>query len=599
MRLFAEVHRRGILKVATGYLIVSWLVLEVGHTLFNVFELPHAALQLIFVLLTLGFPIALLGAWQGWFGTSLQRDSHAAAGVGHAHAGVSHHEGPWLAAVFGAVALFTVAVAIGVRLFGMGHSGSHSEHDSAATASDGAAQAPAVLALTDKSIAVLPFADLTEKHDQAYFADGLAQELVDVLGKIPDLRVIGHASSFQFKGKTEDLTRVGSELGAAHLVEGSVRRSGDRIRVAAQLVRASDGAHEWSGTYDRSVDDLLQVQTEIAMSLGRALELSVSDLQEPRIANRVSAEVYDLYLRGLHANDRTSDEGFAEASNYLQRAIELDPHFVRAHEQLANTHLLQAVFGAVPADVGFGRVRDDAVRLLKLDPSSGWGQTLLCRYNTEYSWDWSEAERECAAALARAPRFWLALYATADLALIRGEYGKSERLFKEIFPTDPLNADTYMELGLTLRAVGRFADAETAFRRGLAITPTYITGHFELGSILLAEGRIEDAQHAFGLEAPEYGQQAGLAMAYHASGRNADAAAALENFIQDHGKEQPMLVADAYSYLGDADHAFDWLERAYRQKDPLMPYVKSDSRVHGLVHDARYKAFLKKLNLPE
>jgi TolB-like protein len=260
-----------------------------------------------------------------------------------------------------------VAIVLGLHFWSVNHGG---------------ALAPVAAAITDKSIAVLPFADLSEKHDQAYFAEGLAQELVNVLGKLPDLRVIGHASSFQFRGKTEDTSRVGSELGAAHLVEGSVRRSGDRIRVTAQLVRASDRAHEWSGTFDRSDDDLLQVQTEIAMSLGRALQLSVSDLQEARTADRVSAEVYDLYLRGLHANDRISDEGFAEAGNYLQRAIELDPHFVRAHEQLAGTHLLQAVFGAVPPDIGFGRVRDDAAQLLQLDPSSGWGQTLLCRYNT-------------------------------------------------------------------------------------------------------------------------------------------------------------------------------------------------------------------------
>jgi TolB-like protein len=460
-------------------------------------------------------------------------------------------------------------------------------------------ETPAGAAISDKSIAVLPFTDLSEKNDQGYFADGLSEELVGVLGKLPTLRVIAHSSSFRLRGKSEDPHSVGTQLGTAHVVLGSVRRAGNHVRVTAQLIRSSDGAQEWSGAYDRSLDDILQVQTEIATSLGRALELSVAELNETQDAVRPSAEAYDLYLRGLQANDRLSSEGFEEAGSYLARAIQLQPNFVRAHEQLANTHLLQAVFGAVPAESGFGQVRDDAVQLLNLDPGSGWGQTLLCRFHTEYSWDWPEAERECAAALEVAPHFWLALYAAADLALIRGDYKKSERLFREIFPIDPLNADTYMELGLTLRAVGRFAEADTAFRRGLAITPTYITGHIELGTILLAEGRIEDARQAFELETPENGQQAGLAMAYHARGRNAEATAALEHFIRDHGKEQPMTIAEAYSYLGDADRAFDWLERAYRQKDPLMPYVKGDWLMRGVEHDARFKAFLRKMNLPE
>jgi len=459
--------------------------------------------------------------------------------------------------------------------------------------------APPVAAISDKSIAVLPFVDLSEKHDQEYFSDGLLEELVSVLGKLPNLRVIAHTSSVRFRGKSEDLLSVGSQLGAAHIVLGSVRRVGNHVRVAAQLVRSSDGGQEWTGTYDRSVDDILQVQTDIAASLGRALQLSVTELQDARSAVPPNAEAYDLYLRGLQANDRIANEGFAEATSYLQRAIDLDTHFVRAHEALASTHLLQAVFGAVPADVGFGRVRDDAKNLLKLDPNSGWGQTLLCRFHTEYTWDWPEAERQCTAALEIAPRFWLALYAAADLALIRGDYAKAERLFREIFPIDPLNADTYMELGLTLEALGRLAEAEASFRRGLAITPTYITGHVELGLVLLAENRIEDARQAFELEAPEYGQQAGLAMALHARGRRTEAAAALEHFIQDHGHEQPKMIADAYSYLGNADRAFDWLGRAYRQKDPIMPYIKSDWLMHGVEHDPRYKAFLKKMNLPE
>jgi adenylate cyclase len=450
-----------------------------------------------------------------------------------------------------------------------------------------------------RSIAVLPFSDLSEKHDQEYFADGLSEELVGVLGKLPGLRVIEHGSSFRLRGKADDPRSVGTQLGSAHVVQGSVRRAGNHVRVATQLIRTSDGAQEWSGTFDRDVQDILQVQSEIAASVGRSLQLSVAALQDGLDEARPSAEAYDLYLRALHANDRVSNDGIQEALTYLQRALELDPHFVRAQEALATTHLLQAVFGVVPPDVAFGRVRDDATRLLQLDPHSGWGQTLLCRFHTEYSWDWPEAERQCAAALALAPRFWLALYAAADLAMIRGDFAKAERLFREIFPIDPLNADTYMELGLALRAADRFTEAEAAFRRGLAITPTYITGYLSLGSVLLTEGRLDEAQQAFELEAPEYGREAGLAMTAHARGRPAEAATALKRFVQDHGSKQPYIVTMAYAYSGATDQAFDWLERAYRQRDPLMPYIKGDVLVRSLQRDPRYKTFLQKMKLLE
>jgi len=216
---------------------------------------------------------------------------------------------------------------------------------------------PAVI--SDKSIAVLPFADMSEKKDQEYFTDGLADELLDVLTRIPGLRVIGRTSSFQFKGKGDDLRSIGAKLGAAHIIEGSVRRSGDHIRITAQLIRSVDGAHEWSATYDREVRDLLQIQTEISASVARALEVSVSDFQQQE-HTVAQPEAYDLYLRGLHALDRYSRDGIEEALNYFGRAIELDPNYLRVYEMLAVAHVVQVDAKYVPAEPGWARVRGDA-----------------------------------------------------------------------------------------------------------------------------------------------------------------------------------------------------------------------------------------------
>ena len=333
------------------------------------------------------------------------------------------------------------------------------------------------------------------------------------------------------------------------------------------------------------------------MSLGRALELSVPDLREKQVT--VVPEAYDLYLRGLHSIDKYSRDGLEEATSYLQRAIELDPHFVRAEEELGLAHLLQVLYGFVPADAGFAQVRDDAMRRLRLDPKSSWGHAGLCRYNISYSWNWSEAARECADALALSPHDWAALYQAAELALVVGEYEKAARLFRAVLVIDPLNADTLVEISQPLLRLGRLAEAEVEVRRGLAITPTFGYAHYWLGTILMAGGRLEDARREFELESIEQGRQAGLAMVYHALGRNADSKAALERFSREHGDDSPAIAAEVYAYLGDNDRAFESLERAYRQKDAALQYVKSSWPLRGIEHDPRYKAFLRRMNLPE
>jgi TolB-like protein len=460
-----------------------------------------------------------------------------------------------------------------------------------------AATPAATPAVSEKSVVVLPFTDLSEEHNQEYFAEGLSEELIDVLGKLPDLVVISHGSAFQFKGKSEDLRGVGAELGVAHVVQGSVRRSGDQVRVTAQLIRTSDGAREWSGIYDRGVGDLLQVQSEIAMSLGRALQLSVPNLQERQ--STAMPEAYDLYLRGLHAADKFSRDGFEEASSYFLRSTELDPHFVRAYEHLSATHLLQILFGFVPAVPGFAQVRGEAMQLLRLDPKSSWAHAGLCRYAISYSWDWSEAARQCAAALALAPHDWVVLYEAAELALARGENEKSARLFRAVLVIDPLNADTHMEMSLPLLRLGRLAEAEAELRRGLAITPTFAGAHYSLGIVQMAEGRPEDARREFEFEAPEGGKQAGLAMAYWALGRRADSKTMLQRFAAEHAEDLAFNVAEVYGYLGDANQAFEWLERAYRQKDAQLQYLKGDWPLRSLERDPRYSAFLRKMKLPE
>jgi TolB-like protein/predicted Zn-dependent protease len=451
----------------------------------------------------------------------------------------------------------------------------------------------------EKSIAVLPFADLSERKDQEYFADGIAEELLDMLAQIPGLKVIGRTSSFQFKGKNEDLRVVGRTLGVAHVVEGSVRRSGDQVRITAQLVRAADGAHEWSGTYDRDVQNVLQVQKELAASLARALEISVSSPSLAASGATTSSEAYDLYLRGRHAEDPETRQALTDAEAYFQRALEMDPNFAAAQEALVGLHNVQAANAFVIGQGGYPRVRDEATKLLTRHPNSLVGHALLCRYNLAYAWNWTEAERECGIALRINPRSPMAIYQAAELALALGHPAKAEQLFRAILSLDPLDSDTLVELSDTLLRQGRFAEAEAEARRALAATPSMYDGYYLLGLSLLAQARLEEALQAFQSESLEGGQQAGMAMAYYALGRKMEAASALKRFAENNGAGNSYVLAQTNAYMGDSDRALAWLETAFRDHEPGLQYVNGDWLLKPLESDPRYKAFLHKMNLLE
>ena len=606
MRLFVEIQRRGLLKVATGYLIVSWLVLEVGHTLFNVFELPNAALQFVFVLLALGFPIALLGAWQGWFGPSLQSDAHAAPRAGDAHGGVAHHEGPWLAAVFGVVALFAVAVAIGVRFFGMGHSASHGEHDSAATPVSAASPSvraatepllPAPASVSDKSIAVLPFMDMSEKKDQEYFGNGMAEEILDLLAKIPGLTVIGRTSSFQFRGKDVDLRTIGTQLNAAHVLEGSIRKSGDQVRITAQLINTRTGTHEWSDTYDRHIGDVLKLQDAIAAVVVRELQLTVSPEFLQSRATLRNADAYDLMLRGRHAADRFDKEGLDEAVTLFRQALDRDPTVADAAAELASAYYDQESYLSLPGAAE--QARRAAAVALKLDPTNELAHSTLGAIYLAYDWDWAAAEREYHQTATIAPGSADVLNSTAWLSLVLGRWDDALRQIKAALAQDPLDPNSFEALTWVQMARGHLAEAEAAMRRGLEIRPTYTWGHFILGLVLLARGERDAALLEMQQETSDEARQAGLAMTYYSLGRKTASDASLASMLKDQGAENAFEIANVYAFRGQSDEAMHWLERAYVQKDTNLFLVKSYLPLQGLAADPRFKAFLRKMNLPD
>ena len=282
----------------------------------------------------------------------------------------------------------------------------------------------AARAMSEKSIAVLPFTDMSEKKDQEYFADGMAEEILDVLAKIPGLTVIGRTSSFQFKGKNADLRTIGTMLNAAYVLEGTVRKFGDQVRITAQLVNARTGAREWSETYDRHIGDVLRLQDAIGSAVARELQLTVAPDYVNSRSTPKNAEVYDLYLRGRHAYDRHENGGLDEAATLFQRALDLDPTFVDADVWLAWTRVLQGQFGYLAPTAAFEQGRGAAASALKLDPRSAEAHAVLGLIHTAYDWDWAAAERELQQATTLAPGNVNVLFVEAMLSQTLGHCGR-------------------------------------------------------------------------------------------------------------------------------------------------------------------------------
>jgi TolB-like protein len=460
-------------------------------------------------------------------------------------------------------------------------------------------QAPAVAAISDRSIAVLPFADMSEKKDQEYFADGMAEEILDLLAKIPGLKVIGRTSSFQFKGKTEDLRTIGGQLGVAYVLEGSVRKSGDRLRVTAQLIDSRTGGHLWSDTYDRPAGDALHVQDEIAIGLARALQTSVgADRQQSRRRPK-SDEAYELYLRGLHALGPADIEGMATGITYFQQALDIDPDFMDAAGILADTLYWQANSGIVSSRVGYEQARRAAESVLTRDPAQALAHAVLGAIHSDYDRDWADADREFKKALAHAPRDGEVLLLSAQLPVALGQLDAARRIYQQSLANDPLSATTYFFLSWVELRAEKWAEAEAAARKAVDIAPNIVWGHAQLSFVLLMRGDRERALDEANRETDPMIRQQALAIAYYALGRRADSGTALKTLIANGADREAFQIASVYGYRGERDEALKWLDRSYEQRDPNLFFIKWNPFLKILESDPRYKLFLKKINLPE
>jgi TolB-like protein len=457
-------------------------------------------------------------------------------------------------------------------------------------------------AVSEKSVAVLPFVDMSEKKDQEYFSDGLTEELIDKLTKVPDLRVPARTSSFYFKGKSEDIPTIARRLLVAHVLEGSVRKSGMYLRITAQLVRADNGYHLWSQTYDRKLDDIFKVQDEIAGAVVSALKVSLGDSSTLKVTTPKNTEAYTLYLQGRAINRIARNKAELDsAAEYMRKAIKADPTFAAAWAWLAIVLGNEVnVTAGVRGDAVAAEMRRATKRALALDPNlstahaaNGWTYGIL-------DWDWEAAAAEYQKAYDLDPTdAGNAQVLGNALWVLHGESDTVLVLFQKGIELDPVSYNCYGSLGQYYMGTGKLPEAETAYRKAIDLGPTVPDSHIGLGTVLLLRGEAAAALAEFQRDSNESEQRQGAAMAYFALGRRAEADAALSEMERLDATPDAASIAETLALRGESDQAFAWLDRAYQQRDPLLPEINRDPLLKSLHVDRRWKAFLGKMKLPE
>lgn len=571
-------------RVLIGYATVAWILLQSADVLFPLFGLPDWTIRFVGALLLLGLPLALFLAWAYELtpdGLRRETDLDPA----QPRSGRRALDG---------LLVLGVIVAVGWFAF--------DRRQVSDVQSQPAPQAPAPPAtienIAENSLAVLPFANLSSDPEQVYFSDGLTDELTTTLSSLDGLRVIGRTSAYQFKDASADLRVIGEQLGVGYLVEGSVRKADDRLRITTQLVRADDASTIWTETFDRNLEDIFQIQRTIATSVANALKIQLLDTAVVDTTEPTNPEAFELYLKGLRYRHQAGVDDLLKAEDHLRRSLELEPQFEPAWTALAGAQFMLVTTGTRSPEEGVPQAEAAAERALSINPNSATAHYRLGTMKMDFDRDWQGAEDAFQRALEIDPEHAPTFSGAAMLAAARGDFERAIRYSDEALRLDPLNLGTMHNRGFILYLAREFQAAREAFNEALAFAgKPYTFAHTMLALVALAEDKPKVALEHAGQESARPFRLITEAVAFHRLGRQSESEQAITQFIELFGDRAAVPIAGYYAGKGDLDRAFSWIDRAYDQHDAQLTWIKVHPMNDPLRDDDRYDALLEKLGL--
>jgi TolB-like protein/tetratricopeptide (TPR) repeat protein len=601
--LFAELKRRNVFKAGVAYLALGWVVTQITSTVAPALHLPDWVVSLVLWIGVIGFPFVIMFSWVYEITPEgLKRESEV-----DRSASITHVTGRRLDYII--IGLLVLAIGFsafdryGPRRSGTGTS---SEMAAPAAVSAGSSAAPAATpgapAIADNSIAVLPFVNMSSDKEQDYFSDGLSEELLNLLAQVPQLRVIARTSSFAFKGKEIGVAEIAKALNVANVLEGSVRKSGDTLRVTAQLIRAADSSHLWSETYDRQLTDVFKVQDEIAGAVVAQLKVKLLPAQQVTNTHRTAnPEAYNQYLLGNQIAKRGTEESARLAVVTYRKAIALDPGYAPAYAGLAFAEAYATDYATSLEESAAGKRRasEAADKAIALAPELADGYSARGLLRMGFAWDWSGAQADLEKALSLEPSSALAQRRYGLLLLYVGRQSEGIAATRKAIELDPLATGAWSALGSAYSLEpAQYGQAREAFNRAVAISPDAGVVNYHLAQLELLEGHAQEALRVSQRAGPVL-SLVGIAMAEHSLGHAAESQAAADQLIAKYADNVPAQIAELYAWRGENDKAFEWLERAYVVRDPALIAIRADPILAPLRSDPRFAAMLKKLGLPQ
>jgi TolB-like protein/DNA-binding winged helix-turn-helix (wHTH) protein/cytochrome c-type biogenesis protein CcmH/NrfG len=451
-------------------------------------------------------------------------------------------------------------------------------------------------------LAVLPFENLTGDPNKEYLADGLTEETISQLGRLnpEQLGVIARTSVMGYKHKNERLDQIGRDLSVEYVLENSLRESGDHIRLTAQLIQVKDQTHLWSQDYDYPAKDVLNVEDNVAKAVAHEIRVRLTSKQEAELAQShpVNPEAFDAYLKGYYFFERNTDKDTETAAKYYERATLLDPSYALAWVGLSRARNRQVNMGLIPADEGHRLAREAVQQALALNPNLAEAHAQMGRIKEQVDFDWTGADASFRRAVALEPGNPEYVGHAAGSAAFLGRFDEGLRLARQAVDLDPLNAESWAFLAETEFFMGQLDQAAADFKKALELSPDVFSGPWHLSTIYVMQGRPQDALPE--IELVRYGpfRAALYAIAYYALGRKTESDAALSELITKYRASMAYQIAEVYAFRNQPDAAFEWLDRAYAQRDSGLIGTKVEPLLKNLHGDPRFAAFLKKLNLP-